>query len=95
MIEPAEIDVAPERLLIVWSDGKRSEYKAPYLRGICQCASCVSEVTGALLLDRKKISDDIKITGAEPMGNYAVSLSFSDHHSTGIYSYKYLRDMGA
>ncbi len=92
-IEPTNIDVSPARLLIEWSDGKRSEYPAPYLRGMCQCANCVSEVTGLLLIDRAKIAKDIIITRAEPMGNYAVSLTFSDRHSTGIYSFAYLRDM--
>lgn len=93
MIEPAHIDVNADRLLIEWESGEKSEFPAPYLRGLCQCASCVSEVTGELLLNRKAISPDLKITSAEPMGNYAVTVGFSDFHRTGIYSYEYLRKM--
>ena len=91
--EPKNIDINPDRIFIEWPDSTRSEFKAPFLRGVCQCANCVSEVTGQLLIDRTKISDDIKITRAEPMGNYAVSFAFSDQHSTGIYSYVYLRSL--
>lgn len=93
MNEPSHIDVNADRLLIEWPDGGKNEYPAPYLRGLCQCANCVSEVTGELLLNRKTISPELKITAAEPMGNYAVSVAFSDFHKTGIYSYEYLRKM--
>ena len=31
----------------------------------------------------------------EPIGNYAVRLVFDDLHSTGIYSWEYLRELGA
>ena len=34
---------------------------------------------------------DLKATRAELVGNYALTLLFSDGHSTGIYSFEYLR----
>ena len=34
------------------------------------------------------------ITGAEPIGNYAVRLKFSDGHSTGIFTWTYLEKLG-
>jgi DUF971 family protein len=88
---PKHIDVTPEFLRLDWTDGSSATYPAWYLRGLCQCANCVSEATGELLLDKQKISQDLKITRAEPMGNYAVSLTFSDFHATGIYAFDYLR----
>lgn len=91
MMTPSHIDVNAERLSLEWPDGKKSEYAAQTLRGLCQCANCVSELTGELLLDRAKIPSDIKITAAEPTGNYAVSFAFSDFHKTGIYTYEFLR----
>ena len=33
---------------------------------------------------------DVRIVGLEPVGNYAVQPTFSDGHSTGIYSWEYL-----
>ena len=38
---------------------------------------------------------DVKITRIEPVGNYAVKLVFSDGHDTGIFSWSYLRKLGA
>lgn len=36
---------------------------------------------------------DVRITGAEPVGNYAIRLTFSDGHNTGIYPWDGLRRM--
>lgn len=38
---------------------------------------------------------DVKITRIDPVGNYAVKLGFSDGHDTGIFSWSYLRKLGA
>jgi DUF971 family protein len=38
---------------------------------------------------------DIAIKGIEPVGSYAVTLTFSDGHDTGIYSWDYLYELGA
>jgi len=38
---------------------------------------------------------DVTITRIEPVGNYAVKLVFSDGHDTGIFSWSYLRKLGA
>ena len=37
---------------------------------------------------------DVRITGIEPVGNYAVRLTFDDGHNTGIYSWDILQDYG-
>lgn len=37
---------------------------------------------------------NVMITGAEPIGNYAVRLKFSDGHSTGIFTWTYLEKLG-
>jgi DUF971 family protein len=38
--------------------------------------------------------EDVNITAIEPIGNYAVRLTFSDGHNTGLYSWDYLYDLG-
>lgn len=40
------------------------------------------------------VPEDIDITGAEPVGRYAVRIIFSDGHSTGLYTWTYLRELG-
>jgi DUF971 family protein len=37
---------------------------------------------------------NVFITGAEPVGNYAIRLKFSDGHSTGIFTWPYLEKLG-
>jgi DUF971 family protein len=37
---------------------------------------------------------DVMITGAVPVGNYAVRLKFSDGHDTGLFTWKYLATLG-
>ena len=36
----------------------------------------------------------VQISGMEPMGNYAVKISFDDGHDTGIFSWVYLLELG-
>lgn len=38
---------------------------------------------------------NIGIKSVEPVGSYAVTLTFSDGHDTGIYSWEYLYELGA
>lgn len=91
--EPKNIDANESRLLIEWSDGTTKEYPARLLRQSCQCAYCISELTGELLLKKDEVVSDIKITSAQPIGNYAISLGFSDGHTTGIFSYDLLYEV--
>lgn len=41
-----KIDVHPAGFFITWDDNHESEYSSRYLRGMCGCAVCVSELTG-------------------------------------------------
>ena len=38
--------------------------------------------------------EEVNIAGVEPVGNYAVRLTFTDGHNTGLYSWDYLYDLG-
>ena len=38
---------------------------------------------------------DVEIMKMEPVGNYAVRITFTDLHDTGIFSWVYLRELGA
>ncbi len=41
------------------------------------------------------VPEDVRVETAEPVGRYAVRLVFSDGHSSGIYTWSYLRQLGA
>jgi DUF971 family protein len=87
---------------ITWADGHASHYDFPYLRDECPCATCNDErekkssltssspaMAPASVLPMFK--PKARAQAATQVGNYAVQISFSDGHSTGIYSYDHLR----
>ena len=77
-------------LLITWGEGAPRRYEARRLRCECACAGCVDERTGVRTLDVNSVPDDIGIRHVELVGNYALKLSFSDGHDTGIYTWERL-----
>jgi DUF971 family protein len=76
---------------ITWDDGVR--FKAPYLemRFFCPCAGCVDEHTGRRTIQRESVKTDVKPTHVAPVGRYAIQITWSDGHSTGIYHFETLR----
>ena len=64
------------------------------LRGECPCATCRNEWTGERMLDPKSIRPDLKLTGMENIGTYAVQFAWSDGHSSGIFTWETLRALG-
>lgn len=86
---------AEGQLEITWSDETPRRYGVRRLRCECACAGCIDERTGIRTLDVEAVPDNIGITNMEFVGNYALKLSFSDGHDTGIYSWDRLYQMQA
>ena len=65
---------------------------AEYLR----VSSPSAEVQGHSPAQRKTVPGKINVAimQIEPLGNYAAKIVFDDMHSTGIYGWDYLRDLG-
>lgn len=80
-----------ERFTIRWADDHESSYAARTLRGRCPCAQCVSETTGQRLVFEEHVNPDVAILAARTVGHYAIHIEWSDGHTTGIYSFDYLR----
>ena len=80
-------------LRLHWEDGKRTAASARDLRLLCPCAACVDEWTSAKTLDPATVPETLTIQGVTPVGNYALRINFSDHHSTGIYPWTVLREV--
>lgn len=90
--EPAEMtQPSPREVRIVWKDGHQSVYTGYGLRFACPCAGCVDELSGRRRLREESISKDVHPLAMNPMGRYAIRFDWSDGHSTGIYTYEYLR----
>jgi DUF971 family protein len=93
-IEPREImQETDARLRVTWGDGRACVYEAPRLRRLCPCAQCVNEFTGERVLKPESVADELKIKNVELVGRYALTFRWSDGHETGIYSFRYLREI--
>jgi DUF971 family protein len=74
---------------IDWADGHKGIYPHEILRGYCPCAGCQGHG-----IEIKFIAGgDTSIKTIEPVGDYALSLEWGDGHNTGIYTFRYLRDL--
>ena len=91
---PTELRLAKDRktLTVAFGDGQSFALPAEYLR----VKSPSAEVQGHAPDERKTVPGkrNVAILEVNPIGNYAVRLVFDDLHSTGIYSWDYLHDLG-
>lgn len=85
------VGILRPRITIRWDDGHESTYPARDLRIACRCASCIEEMSGARLLDPATVPETIRARSIELVGQYAISIAWSDGHSTGIYNFRDLR----
>ena len=91
MIPKSIRKIGQAEMKLTWVDGHESAYSARYLRENCPCASCRHELTGERILRVEDLPKEMSILKSEVMGNYALGFQFSDGHSTGIYTFQYLR----
>ena len=91
---PTELRLHKDRkaLTIAFDNGERFDLSAEYLR----VKSPSAEVQGHSPDQRKTVAGkkNVAILEVQPVGNYAVRLVFDDLHSTGIYSWDYLLELG-
>jgi DUF971 family protein len=91
---PTELRLRKDRkaLTVTFDSGETFELAAEYLR----VRSPSAEVQGHSPSERRIVSgkQDVQILELHPVGNYAVRLVFDDMHSTGIFSWEYLFELG-
>ncbi|HEX9238618.1 MAG TPA: DUF971 domain-containing protein [Xanthobacteraceae bacterium] len=91
---PTELRLRKDRktLTVVFDDGETFDLAAEYLR-VC---SPSAEVQGHSPSERRTVGgkQNVEILEVHPVGNYAVRLVFDDMHSTGIFSWDYLFELG-
>ena len=103
-IEPIKVRVLKTQgagVEIDWRDGHRSQWSFAWLRLACPCATCHDEreKTGraigepapqpAALLPMYK--PPVRPDTVQQVGHYAISFHWNDGHTSGIYSWDYLR----
>lgn len=91
---PTEIRLSKDRrtLTVTFNNAESHALPAEYLRVFSPSA----EVQGHSPEQRVTVGGKVavEILKVEPVGNYAVRLSFDDLHNTGIYTWSYLRKLG-
>jgi DUF971 family protein len=91
---PVEIRLGKDRraLQVSFDDGSAFSLSAELLR----VTSPSAEVQGHSEAQRKTVGGkrSVTILSVDPVGNYAVKIGFDDMHSTGIYSWTFLHDLG-
>jgi DUF971 family protein len=86
---------------ITWSDGHASHYDFAFLREQCPCALCNDERQKKQAVQQLTAAPQLAVLpmfkpkptarSAHAVGNYALQIEFNDGHTTGIYSFDYLR----
>ena len=91
---PVEIRLPKDRrtLRVAFDDSRTFDLSAELLR----VTSPSAEVQGHSEAERKTVGGkrNVTILSVDPVGNYAVRIGFDDMHSTGIYSWAFLHDLG-
>lgn len=77
-------------LEVQWADGATTRFPHRLLRGYCPCAGCQGHSGGI----RFQAGGNQELRDIQPVGNYAVTLTWGDLHDTGIYDFRYLRRLG-
>lgn len=94
ILKPQTVQKIGSELAVAWSDGKESYVPLEMLRRACPCAQCGGEpdVLGRLIRPQNVYSQgSFELMTYEFVGGYGLQPRWRDGHSTGIYSYQYLR----
>lgn len=94
MAWPTEIKLkkSENTLHVSYDDGRAFTLPARYLRA--ESPSAEVQGHGGAKPPQAPVNPAVRITGVEPVGNYAVRILFDDGHQTGLYSWDKLRELG-
>lgn len=96
---PTRIEqTAPTELTISWPDGATHRISLEKLRDKCPCAGCKGETILGKHFSPVKLPQFTpgmyELQDMQTVGNYAVQVFWKDGHTTGIYTWEYLRELG-
>jgi DUF971 family protein len=99
MESPRHLDLKKDKgLTIEWQDGTTSYYSVAFLRRNSPSADARDlreklSKNPLTVLPSSRSTGPLVATDAELVGNYAIKITFSDGHATGLFSWKYLREI--
>lgn len=93
-IWPTELRVSKDRhrLVVTYNDGASFDLSAEMLRVLSPSAEVQGHGPGQKVTVPGK--RNVGIMSITPTGNYAIRIGFDDMHDTGIFTWKYLRELG-
>lgn len=97
-LQITNLQIIGHELAIAWSDGMETFFPLEKLRRACPCATCGGEpdVMGAVIRPTNTYTlRSFDLAGYEFVGGYGLQPHWGDGHSTGIYSFEYLRRLSA
>ena len=80
------------RMVVLFEDGHEAVYPHEVLRGFCPCAECQGH-SGEVRFIEQTEDRALELADLGEVGNYALRITWGDGHSTGIYSFRYLRQL--
>lgn len=92
-MQPKKLQLVDNKYLVIeWEDNSELKLSLHKMRMMCPCAIC-----SELRLNQGKsyipffLTDQIRVSNIEMVGNYAIKIDWKDGHSTGIYEFSSLQ----
>jgi ATP-binding protein involved in chromosome partitioning len=106
MVTPREIKrLNKAGLQITWGDGTVNEIDSKTLRSRCPCAECrekrgdsshskpLTSPKRALNIVSNTLEEELSLEEVWAIGQYAIGIKWGDSHSSGIYTFGFIRDL--
>ncbi|MFZ1546827.1 MAG: DUF971 domain-containing protein [Candidatus Nitrotoga sp.] len=94
MLNPTEITLHQQSKLleVAFDDGSRCRLPYEFLRVHSPSAAVRGHGPSQEVLQVGK--QDVNVIDVQPVGSYAIKVTFDDGHNTGLYSWDYLSELG-
>ena len=93
---PVSVQKIGSELAIAWSDGQESYLPLEEMRRKCPCAACGGEPDVMGYVARPHVTygpGSFELMSWQTVGGYALQPRWGDGHSSGLYSFPYLRNL--
>jgi DUF971 family protein len=98
-MKPKKLQIIDKKeLFIKWDDESESNIPLKYLRDECPCATCKGETILFKTIRPPSLAvrnaNMYEVIDLKLVGGYAIQVKWKDGHSTGIYTFEYLKILG-